>query len=97
MAITTAKVTLNEACRYGSKGLVQEAAGYFNDTGYRLNEIVQPVHYWWGLKDKTVSRIHADSVEKQVPNAIMHYKENEGHVSIFINCIEEVLETIAGN
>jgi pimeloyl-ACP methyl ester carboxylesterase len=89
------KVTLNEACRNGSRGLVHEAAIYFNETGYKLTDIIQPVHYWWGLKDNTVTRVHAEAVEKHAPNSIMHYKENDGHLSIFVNCIEEVLETIS--
>ncbi len=31
----------------------------------------------------------------EVPNGILHYKENEGHLSIYIKCFQEVLETIA--
>jgi pimeloyl-ACP methyl ester carboxylesterase len=89
------KVTLNEACRNGSRGLVHEASIYFNETGYKLADIVQPVHYWWGTKDNTVTHVHAEAVEKQVSNAVMHYKENEGHLSIFVNYIEEVLETLS--
>ncbi|HEX8331679.1 MAG TPA: alpha/beta hydrolase [Segetibacter sp.] len=90
-----AKVTLSEACRFGSRGIVHEAASYFKETGYVLNQIVQPVHFWWGTKDNTVTRIHAEAVERQVPDSIMHYKENEGHLSIYVNYFEEVLETIA--
>jgi pimeloyl-ACP methyl ester carboxylesterase len=90
-----AKVTLNEACRCDSRGIVYEAALYFKETGYVLHEIVQPVHFWWGTKDNTVTRIHAEAVEKEVPKAVMHYKENEGHLSIYVNYFEEVLKTIA--
>jgi pimeloyl-ACP methyl ester carboxylesterase len=92
-----AKVTLNEACRRDSRGLVHEAGIYFNDTGYKLTGIVQPVHYWWGIEDNTVTKVHAEAVEKLVPGAVMHYKQNEGHLSVYVNCIEEVLQTISGN
>ncbi len=88
------KVTLNEACRFGSNGLVHEAALYFNETGYTLSKINQPVHYWWGTKDNTVTKVHAEAVEQQVPNSVMYYKPNEGHLSVYVNCFEEVLETI---
>ncbi|TDH29047.1 alpha/beta fold hydrolase [Segetibacter sp. 3557_3] len=91
------KCTLNEACRQGSAGLVHDAAGYFGETGYHLQQIAQPVHYWYGLKDNTVSNVHPAAVEKYVPNATMHYKENEGHLSVYINWIEEVLQTIKEN
>jgi hypothetical protein len=89
------KVTLNEACKYGSRGLVHEAASYFKETGYELKKIVQAVHYWWGTEDNTVTKVHAEAIEKQVPNHFMYYKEGEGHLSIYVNCFEEVIKTIA--
>jgi len=88
------EVTIHEACKQGSRGLVYEAALYFKHPGYDLSRITQPVHFWWGYHDKAITKIHAQELEKQVSNSIMHYKENEGHLSIYINCMEEVLETI---
>jgi pimeloyl-ACP methyl ester carboxylesterase len=76
---------------------VHEAAIYFNDTGYKLTEIKQPVHYWWGTKDNTVTKVHAEAIEQQVPNSVLHYKQNEGHLSVYINYFEEVLQTISDN
>lgn len=87
--------TLQEACRQGSRGAVYEAQLYFEDYGFELKEIPQPVHFWWGGEDNAVIRLHVQAVEQQVQNHIMHYKQNEGHLSIYINCIEEVLQTIA--
>ena len=90
-----AKVTLNEACRHNSRGLVHEAAIYFSETEYDLSTITQPIHFWWGRKDNTVTLVHAEAVENKAPNAIMHYKENEGHLSIYVHFFEEVLQTIS--
>lgn len=87
--------TLQEGCRQGSKGAVYEAQLYFKNFGYSLKDIQQPIHFWWGNADNVVIRLHAEAVEQQAPNPIMHYKQNEGHVSIYIHCIEEVLQTIA--
>ncbi|MEJ7679346.1 MAG: hypothetical protein WKG06_16105, partial [Segetibacter sp.] len=70
--------TLQEACRQGSKGAVYEARLYFKDYGFELKDISQPVHYWWGSEDNAVIRLHAKAVEEQVPNHLMHYKQNEG-------------------
>lgn len=89
--------TLQEACREGSKGAVYEAQLYFRNYGYNLKDIVQPVHYWWGDEDNVVIRLHPEAVEQQVPRHIMHYKQNEGHFSIYIDYIEEVLQTISGS
>jgi hypothetical protein len=76
---------------------VHEAATYFNETGYALSRIKQTVHYWWGTEDNTVTRVHAEAVEQQVANSVMHYKQNEGHLSVYINCFHEVLQAISEN
>jgi hypothetical protein len=39
-------------------------------------------------------QLHADAIEQQVPNAIMHYREGEGHLSLYIKAFEEILQTI---
>lgn len=89
------KVTLNEACQVDSKGLVHEARLYYGDTGYKLHEIKQPVHYWWGTEDNVVTQVHATSVEQQVPNSVMHYREGEAHLSLYLKHIEEILANVA--
>ncbi|GEO09610.1 alpha/beta fold hydrolase [Segetibacter aerophilus] len=92
---TLSASTLKEACRQGSKGAVYEAGLYFQDYGYKLNEIIQPVHFWWGTSDNAVTRLHAEAVEHQVPKAVMHYQKDEGHLSIYVSYFEEIIQTIA--
>lgn len=92
-----ASITLQEACRYGSAGAVKEAANYFENFGYSLASISQPVHYWWGSADVEVINRHPQAIEQEVPQHKIYYKEGEGHVSIYIRYFEEVLETIAGS
>ncbi|MCU7550532.1 alpha/beta hydrolase [Chitinophagaceae bacterium LB-8] len=90
-----ASITLQEACRYGSTGAVKEAAGYFNDYGFSLTGITQPVFYWWGSEDVEIINQHPHAIEQQIPHHAIYYKEGEGHVSIYIRYIEDVLEKIA--
>lgn len=92
---TMSRLTLKEACRNGAQGAVYEARLYFKDFGFSLSSIRQPVHYWWGLEDMTVIRLHAEAVEQQVQNAVMHYREKEGHLSLYVNCFEEVLQQLS--
>jgi pimeloyl-ACP methyl ester carboxylesterase len=89
-----AEATLKEACRNGAAGAVYEAQTYFNDLGFLLSAIQQPVQYWWGSLDMSVSRMHAEAVEQNVPNAIMHYRDNEGHLSLYIKGFKEVLQLL---
>jgi pimeloyl-ACP methyl ester carboxylesterase len=87
--------TLKEACRDGARGPIYEAQSYFKGFGFSLSEIKQPVHYWWGTLDMSVSRVHAEAVEQLVPGAVMHYWENEGHLSMYIKGFPEALQLIA--
>lgn len=88
------ELTLKESNRQGSRGIVHEANLYFQNFGFRLIDIQQPVHFWWGFQDKAVIHEHAEAIEKEVRNGILHYKQNEGHLSIFVKYLEEVFKTI---
>ena len=90
-----ARVTLKEACRLGTRGAVHEARNYYKYFGFDLQQVQPPVHYWWGTKDKSVIELHAMAVEQQVPNARMHYRPGEGHLSIWVRYMKEVLQTAA--
>lgn len=89
-------VTICESCITGSKGAVQEAALYFSPADYDIALLRQPVHYWWGTVDNVVPEVHPKAIEEHAPNAFMHYKQGEGHLSVYIHYFEEVLATIAG-
>lgn len=89
--------TIKEACRDGSTGAVQEAQLYFEPFPFSLPEIQTPVHFWWGTEDNTVVYEHAKRLEQQLPNGTPHYKPGEGHVSIYVHCMNEVLQTIAAH
>lgn len=88
------KLTLKEAVIKETRGAVEEAKSYFKSPGFKLKEIKQKVHYWWGTKDSAVVQLHAEAVEQQVPNAVMHYREGEGHLSLYIKAFDEILQTI---
>ena len=68
---------------------------YFQPFGYTLPAINTPVHFWWGTEDNMVTYVHAKRLERELPHVTPHYKPGEGHLSIYINYLEEVLQTIA--
>jgi hypothetical protein len=63
--------------------------------GFDLRGISVPVHYWWGTSDMSVIRLHAEEVERKVPGAVMHYRQNEGHLSLYVNAFKDVLDVIS--
>jgi pimeloyl-ACP methyl ester carboxylesterase len=88
------KHTVKEAVIKDTRGAVEEAKSYFKPLGFKLKDIKQKVHYWWGTKDSAVVQLHAEAIEEKVPNAVMHYREGEGHLSLYIKAFEEILQTI---
>lgn len=90
-------VTVKEACRSGSKGAVHEARSYFTHFGFDVKNIHQPITYWWGLKDNTVTGIHATTIENETVNGTVLRKSNEGHLSLYVNYMKEILQTIASS
>jgi pimeloyl-ACP methyl ester carboxylesterase len=91
---TLADLTLKEACRNGTQGAVYEARLYCRELGFSIAGIQQTVHYWWGNLDSSVSIIHAETVEKEISSAIMHYHKGEGHLSMFQKGFPEALHIL---
>jgi pimeloyl-ACP methyl ester carboxylesterase len=88
-----ARYTMKEACSNGAKGPVHEARSYFGDFGFDVSAIRQPVHYWWGTSDMTVIRLHAEAIENKAQHPVMHFREKEGHLSLYVNCMQEIIGT----
>jgi pimeloyl-ACP methyl ester carboxylesterase len=87
--------SMKEAARKGARGPVYEAKGYYRDLGFQLSDIHVPVHYWWGTLDMSVIRLHAEEVEDKIAGAVMHYREHEGHLSLYVHCFKDVLDVIS--
>jgi len=92
-----ARLTLKEAARQGARGPLHEARSYYHPFGFSLAAIRQPVHYWWGSSDMSVIRLHAEAVENEVPQAVMHYREGEGHLSLYVNYFTQVLQEMVSH
>lgn len=88
-------LTMKEATRKGTKAAVHEAGMYFSDYGFSLQDIAQPVHFWWGTLDMSVVELHALEVEQKAQHPVMHYREGEGHLSLYVKCFGEALQSIA--
>jgi pimeloyl-ACP methyl ester carboxylesterase len=89
-----ARISMKEAARNGGKGPVAEARSYYKELGFEIAAIHCPVHYWWGTRDMSVIRLHAEEVERKIPGAVMHFREGEGHLSLYINHFADVLKTM---
>ena len=90
------QLTIKEAIKTSTDGAVQEAALYFQPFPFSVTDMHVPLHFWWGTSDTMVPYIHAKHLEKRATHVKPHYKMGEGHISVYVNCIAEILQTITG-
>ncbi len=88
--------TFAEALRQGARHLTYDNALTARPWGFDVAAIRAPVHIFHGTADHNapvaMARYYADTI----PNAALTVKEGEGHFSLVINHIDEMLAVLAG-
>ncbi|HYY12858.1 MAG TPA: alpha/beta hydrolase [Chthoniobacterales bacterium] len=79
------------AWRASAKGVMTDAEIYAQPWGFRLEDVDVPVRLWHGTLDRAFSVEIAKEVAKRLPNCAGHYIENEGHYSLPIRHVREIL------
>ena len=74
-----------------AEGLLVDAEIYARPWGFRLEEIAVPVRLWHGKKDRSFHWTLADSLGKRIPNCATRLVEGEGHYSLPIRHMREIL------
>jgi len=83
-----------EAHKFGAKGSILDMALVADDWGFKLRNISMKVHIWHGGRD-TVSPIAVGRfISDEMPNSVGYFYQNEGHLSVFYNYMEEILGTL---
>ena len=88
------KQDTNEAYRSGSRGAAWEALMYARPWGFRLEGIAMEVHLWQGEVDKNVPPSMGHYQARAIPNCRANFYPDEGHISLAVNHIEEILATL---
>lgn len=83
-----------EAFKSGVTGAAQELKLLLKPWGFNLEEIKLPVKIWYGTLDAQVPRSHATIYANLIPQVQLYVLENEGHHSLIINHIEDILKGI---
>ena len=87
-------VTFGEAFRSGVGGVSQEAALYARPWRFRLQDIPAEVHLWHGELDRNVLVSVGRYVADAIPNCYATFFEKEGHMSLPLNHIREILSVL---
>jgi len=79
------------AWRASVKGVMADAEIYARPWGFRLEDVDLPVRLWHGREDRAFSIRLAEEAAKRLPNCKARYIENEGHYSLPIRHVREIL------
>ncbi|HEX3817791.1 MAG TPA: alpha/beta hydrolase [Chthoniobacterales bacterium] len=80
-----------QAWRASANGLMTDAEIYAQPWGFPLEEITTPVRLWHGRKDRSFHWELARSSGERLPNCTTHLVEGEGHYSLPIRHMHEIL------
>ena len=79
------------AWRASARGVVADAEIYARTWGFRLEDVDVPVRLWHGKQDRAFSVQLAEEVAGRLPKCKARYIENEGHYSLPIRHVREIL------
>lgn len=84
-----------QAWRAGAEGLMIDAEIYAQPWGFSLEEITVPVRLWHGRKDRSFHWELARALGQRLTNGVTRLIENEGHYSLPIRHMHEILADLA--
>ena len=79
------------AWRASVEGVLVDAEIFALPWGFLLEQVQVPVRLWHGKRDRAFSLAIAKEVVARLPNCTAHYIENEGHYSLPIRHVGEIL------
>jgi pimeloyl-ACP methyl ester carboxylesterase len=87
--------TMTEAFRQGTRGAVHDIGLDARPWGVDLAAIEAPVDVWHGQHDTLVPVAQAEALTRAIPTASSRLLPGEGHISILVERIAEILEPFA--
>ena len=85
---------LTEAFRQGVAGPAHEFKILLSEWGFDLSQITCPVTIWYGQQDRQAPISHAKIYESLLPNSTLKLSNEDGHLSMLYNHVEEIFESI---
>ncbi len=86
--------SFRESVRAGPKGPTHDVILYSRPWGFDLEEIQKEVHLWYGQKDTIVPQAMGRCLSKEIPGARLTLYPEEGHFSLVISRLREVVEDL---
>ena len=87
--------TLREAQRRGPRGAQQDTALMVGPWEFRPQEIAVATHLWYGEDDRETPIAMGRYLATAIPKSQTHFYPGEGHLSVMVNHLEEILQLFA--
>ncbi|MEP6814742.1 MAG: alpha/beta hydrolase [Marmoricola sp.] len=87
---------MKEALRTGVDGWLDDDLAFTRPWGFDLASIRVPVAIWQGSEDLMVPFGHGEWLASRIPGVTAHLLPGEGHLSISVGAIDQMLEELAG-
>ena len=84
-----------EGYRRGGRAVGWDVALTTRTWGFRLEDVPTRIHLWHGEADTIVPPATARYVAAAIPDCVATYCPGEGHLSVLINRLNEILEAVA--
>jgi len=88
--------SFREGIRQGGRGVVADADVYLDPWELDFSSIRVPVAFWHGALDRNIPIRMAREVAARVPGAATHWFDEEGHYSLPLRKLPEILGELAG-
>ena len=87
--------TMREAQRRGPRGAQHDTALMVSPWEFRPQEIKMAVHLWYGEADRDIPIAMGRSLAVAIPKSQAHFYPDEGHLSMFVNHLEDIMEVFS--
>ncbi len=82
------------AWRGSAEGVMADAQIYAQPWGFAIEDVQVPVRLWHGKEDRAFAVRLAQDVARRLPNCKSRFFENEGHYSLPIRHMREILQDL---
>jgi pimeloyl-ACP methyl ester carboxylesterase len=82
------------AWRGSAEGVMIDARIYAEPWGFAVEDVGAPVRLWHGTEDRAFSVRLAEDIAKRLPNCKARFVQDEGHYSLPIRHMREILEDL---
>ena len=87
-------VSFRGAVESGPEGWRDDDLAFVRDWGFAVSDIAVPVAVWQGRQDRMVPFAHGEWLAAEIPTAVAHLLEDEGHISLIAQ-IGEIVGDLA--